>query len=433
MISAILILNHRGDVLVSRNYRVDEYSRGEANAYRSQVIAAKDARTPIKLMNMTSFLHVRCENVFLVAVTRYNVNVNLVFETLLAIASILKAYFGGKLNEESVKNHFILTYELLDEMMDWGYPQNLNLETIKPFITQKGAVKPEKLKSDKVSKVISQVTGACPWRTADVKYKKNELYIDVIESVNLLVSLDGKKLRADVSGSIQMKVHLSGMPDCKFGLNDKLLMDKEVRSGGKPKGQGIAIDDCTFHQCVRLGKFDSDRTISFIPPDGEFELMKYRTTQNIEVPFSITPIVKEHSKTRLEVKVAVKSNFSRTMFGTTVKVMIPMPKNTAVCKIFTQTGKAKYTPEVDAIVWKIRRFPGDTKFILGAEVELSAAVSAQKKAWTRPPITMEFQVPMFTASGLHVRFLKVLEQKQNYQAVKWVRYLTQAGSYSYRI
>lgn len=39
--------------------------------------------------------------------------------------------------------------------------------------------------------------------------------------------------------------------------------------------QSIAIDDCTFHQCVRLSKFDSERSISFIPPDGEFELMRY--------------------------------------------------------------------------------------------------------------------------------------------------------------
>lgn len=37
----------------------------------------------------------------------------------------------------------------------------------------------------------------------------------------------------------------------------------------------VEIDDCQFHQCVKLGKFDSDRTISFIPPDGEFELMRY--------------------------------------------------------------------------------------------------------------------------------------------------------------
>ena len=37
---------------------------------------------------------------------------------------------------------------------------------------------------------------------------------------------------------------------------------------------GIAIDDCTFHQCVKLSKFESERSISFIPPDGEYELMR---------------------------------------------------------------------------------------------------------------------------------------------------------------
>ena len=41
-----------------------------------------------------------------------------------------------------------------------------------------------------------------------------------------------------------------------------------------PRTNTVAIDDCQFHQCVKLGKFDTDRTISFIPPDGEFELMR---------------------------------------------------------------------------------------------------------------------------------------------------------------
>lgn len=48
---------------------------------------------------------------------------------------------------------------------------------------------------------------------------------------------------------------------------------------------GIAIDDCQFHQCVRLSRFESEHSISFIPPDGEFELMRYRTTKDIQLPF----------------------------------------------------------------------------------------------------------------------------------------------------
>jgi len=434
MIGAIIVVNSKGDVLLSRTYR-DELGRGVATAFKMQVLGSKENRNPVSLITNYSFLHVRHESIYFVAITKFNTDASVAFEVLHKVIEIFKAYFGGKVDEDTIRSHYILAQELLDEMIDYGYPQSLSLEAIKPFIFQKGSIKPEKLKSqDKINKITIQATGACPWRSPDIKYKKNEIYIDAIESVNLLMSVDGKQLRADVSGSVMMKCYLSGMPECKFGLNDKILMDKEAKIGTRSKTNGIEIDDCTFHQCVRLGKFDSDRTISFIPPDGEFELMKYRTTENITLPFRVLPIVKEHSRTRLEIKVTVKSNFKKdSIFGTGVKVKIPVPKNTATCKIYCQMGKAKYTPEVGAIVWKIRRFPLDTEYTLGAEVELSSSVALSKKAWSRPPISMEFQVPMFTASDLQVRFLKVLEQKQQYETIKWVRYLTQAGNYQYRI
>lgn len=47
------------------------------------------------------------------------------------------------------------------------------------------------------------------------------------------------------------------------------------RGDNVPRSEdAVELDDCQFHQCVRLGKFDTDRSISFIPPDGEFELMR---------------------------------------------------------------------------------------------------------------------------------------------------------------
>lgn len=61
------------------------------------------------------------------------------------------------------------------------------------------------------------------------------------------------------------------------------------------------------------------------------------------------------------------------------------------------------------------------------------AAVTNRTAWARPPIDVDFQVLMFTASGLLVRFLKVFE-KSNYNSVKWVRYLTKAaGSYQVRV
>jgi len=173
--------------------------------------------------------------------------------------------------------------------------------------------------------------------------------------------------------------------------------------------------------------------ITFIPPDGEFQLLKYRTTEHINIPFKVTPVINEVGKTRLEYKVIVRSNFHSKMFGNDVFIAIPTPKSTAVCKVKVNGGRAKYQPSVDAIVWRIKRFPGMAEATLSAEVELLSTISSDKKAWSRPPISMQFQVPMFTASGLHVRFLKVVEPKMHYQTVKWVRYMTKAGTYQVRI
>lgn len=76
-----------------------------------------------------------------------------------------------------------------------------------------------------------------------------------------------------------MKSYLSGMPECKFGINDKIVMESKGKGmttedparSGKPV---VVIDDCQFHQCVKLSKFETEHSISFIPPDGEFELMR---------------------------------------------------------------------------------------------------------------------------------------------------------------
>jgi AP-2 complex subunit mu-1 len=70
----------------------------------------------------------------------------------------------------------------------------------------------------------------------------------------------------------------------------------------------IAIDDLTFHQCVKLGKFDTNRSISFVPPDGEFDLVKYRTTDDVVLPFTITPLVNE-TPDKIEFAVIVKGEF----------------------------------------------------------------------------------------------------------------------------
>jgi len=65
---------------------------------------------------------------------RCNASAALVFEFLYRFVQISRAYFG-KLDEEAVKNNFVLIYELLDEILDFGYPQNSEIDTLKMYIT----------------------------------------------------------------------------------------------------------------------------------------------------------------------------------------------------------------------------------------------------------------------------------------------------------
>jgi len=254
------------------------------------------------------------------------------------------------------------------------------------------------------------------------------VYIDVLESVSLLLSNTGNILRNEVIGQVMMNTKLTGMPECKFGLNDKLVIDKEAKNRGG-KG-GVEIDDCTFHRCVRLGKFDADRTITFVPPDGEFELMRYRVTDNINLPFRIIPNVQENGQERVGINVKVASNFSDKLFATPFVLKIPVPPNTARAKIRCSFGRAKYEPEQGSIIWRIKRFNGGAECELAADVELMPLV--RPKVWSRPPISAEFQVPMFTSSGVHVRFLRVYD-KSGYSTSRWVRYITKAGSDAFSI
>ena len=418
------------------------------HTFKVNVVMAPEVRAPILHLGATTYFFTKQNGVFFVAVTKHNVNAAMVFEYLYALINIIKGYFGDKFSGDTIQTNFALVYELLDEILDFGYPQTTDVDVLKMFIHTSGGSKMlDKLKRLRKKEKATpqnysdQVTGVVSWRQPGLKYRKNELFIDVIESVNLVVSANGNDLRADVSGKIVFKAYLSGMPECKLGVNDKLVMDREVSRtrGADPRAaaaaaSGIQLDDCKFHQCVRLSKWDTERSVSFIPPDGEFELMSYRITSNINAPFRLFPNITVLGRNRLSANVNLRALFPYNLFATGIVVRIPVPHNTAVCKINVAVGRAKYDASKSAIVWKIRKMQGQTELHFSADVEMHASVT-DTKPWVRPPITLDFQVAQFTASNFFVRFLKVTEQSR-YTPVKWVRYLTKSatnGGYAHRI
>lgn len=99
--------------MCARVFRPD-VKRSMSEIFRIHTIASNDSnKTPIMTLGSTSFFHVRHMNLYLVCATKTNVNAALVFEFLYRVISIGRSYFG-KLDEEAVKNNFVLIYELLD-------------------------------------------------------------------------------------------------------------------------------------------------------------------------------------------------------------------------------------------------------------------------------------------------------------------------------
>ena len=168
------------------------------------------------------------------------------------------------------------------------------------------------------------ITNAVNWRAEGIVHKKNEIFLDVIEKLNLLVSSNGTVLHSEILGSLKMKSFLSGMPELKLGLNDKVLLESR---GLATKGKAVEMEDVRFHQCVRLARFENDRTISFIPPDGEFELMSYRLATQVRPLIWIEAHVEPHTHSRIEYFIKAKSNFKRRSTANNVEIIIPVPSD----------------------------------------------------------------------------------------------------------
>uniref|UniRef100_A0AAR2LVC8 MHD domain-containing protein n=1 Tax=Pygocentrus nattereri TaxID=42514 RepID=A0AAR2LVC8_PYGNA len=332
--------------------------------------------------------------------------------------SVFKEYFKS-LEEESIRDNFVTVYELLDEVMDFGLPQTTDSKILLEYITQQG----HKLEIG-APRPPATVTNAVSWRSEGIKYRKNEVFMDVIESVNLLVSATGSVLRSEILGSIKLKVVLSGMPELRLGLNDKVLFEIT----GREKSKSVELEDVKFHQCVRLSRFENDRTISFIPPDGESELMSYRLNTTVKPLIWIESMIEKFSHSRVEIK--ARSQFKSRSTANNVTILVPVPSDADSPKFKTSTGHAKWLPEKSAVEWTIKSFPGGKEYMMRAHFGLPSVESDEQEA--KRPITVNFEIPYFTVSGIQVRYLKIIE-KSGYQALPWVRYITQSGDYQFSI
>ena len=136
---------------------------------------------------------------------------------------------GPLLSEAFILQSSDLVYEILDEAIDRGVPQTSDPKVLLLFAeaaanlrSTGGASAAAANSSEGGVKLAAQATGVAAWRRQGIRYRRNQLSIEVIEKLHILIAQNGTVLRQEAEGKVLLRSFLSGMPECKLITNEVL-------------------------------------------------------------------------------------------------------------------------------------------------------------------------------------------------------------------
>jgi len=421
MIHSLFIVNDVGEVLFEKHYR-GIVNRSVCDYYWEAVSKASSPEEvpPVIVTPRFYLFNVLYEpkwggNLYFLATTAGEVNPLLVIEFLHRIVDIFTDYFGADFNQTSLKDGFLKVYQVLEEMMDNGFP----------FITEPNILKEMVKPPNIVDKVTGAVAGASsvsevlpggtlsnmPWRRESVKYSNNEIYMDIVEELDAILDAGGAIISSEVYGCIDVNCRLSGMPDLTLIFENPAL-----------------LDDVSLHQCVRYNYWEQHRQISFVPPDGVFKLMSYRVKGGVQPPITVRPVIRfTDTGGRVDITVGIKQIIANAKSPPeSVVVTIPFPKSVLSANLSVSAGSFSYDEKTKVCVWNIGKMLRDrTPNLSGTVTMQSGAVRTEGN----PIISVQFNIPGYAASGVAVSTLIVHEK---YKPFKGVRVNTKGGKYQIR-
>ena len=428
----LFILSRRGDTIIYRDFRFEIKKSNEIFFRRVNLLAEDDESPPIFNEEGINFIYFKRSNLFFTIATLDNGSPNFFIEILEKLMRVIKDHCG-EFTEESIKKNFVLIYEIIDEMIDFGFPQLSSTEQVKQFVFNEPIVSLKNINTIKemFNKNVksNENTKKSIVITNDAK-SKNEIYVDIFEKVTCLFSKNGNIINSGVVGAIKMKSYLKNSPELKIVLSDDVSFGKSTYNAGR-----MIIDDYNLYQGVQIKDLESLSTLYIVPPEGEFILMNYQINSEFAPPFKIYSIVEE-SDYKLELKLRVQANYSSKVNGGNIVIKFNIPKSSQ--SVYFDLGKNKNIHKVEYIknqqlcIWKIPKMLGGSENTLETKITLQVNKPSQLRK-ELGPVTMTFEIPNFNISKLQIKELKVMSNDKKYNAMRWVRIFTQANSYVVRI
>lgn len=436
-ISNLFILSLRGDTIIKRDFS-RKIKKGINEIFFRKVNCGEDGDDeipPVFNIEGINFIYIKTSDLYFCLTTLENPSAAYYLEILSRLMLAIKDHCGI-LSEESIRKNFVLIYEIIDEMIDFGFPQMCSTDEIKPYVfTEVVLVKEQKKIIDKATSIIKQNTKPADITVTPISKSSstaNEVYVDLIEKISCLFNSNGNLINSSIDGFIKFKNYLKNKPEIKLVLSDEISLS---RSSYSSYSSSIQIDDCNFHQCVNPNNFLTQKTLSINPPDGEFVAMNYRITSDFPPPFKFFTYTEE-SPYKLEIKIKVSSNFSDKFTASNIIVRFNIPKTTQNVYFDIQGSKigqkTQYVTNEKCCFWKINKFQGGKEQILITKITVSNSKSEEVRKEIGP-ISIDFELPNYNLSKMQIKELKILTNEKNYKALKWIRCVTQANSYVARV
>ncbi|KAK1443784.1 clathrin adaptor [Babesia gibsoni] len=433
-LSQFLVISSRGDTLLCRSLR-GECVGGSAEEFYSAITERGDSAVPMFKRSGMIYYYVIRSGLYFVATTTFDMPPSFVFELINRIIVTFKD-FCGILSEESLRRNFVLAYEILDEMLDFGYVQCTNASKLKQNVSNIAMVPKQQNRLSnplRAAGVVNPKTVPCTVSQrplASTTSRASEIFVDVMERLSAVLGADDTYRKVAIEGQIQIKSYLRGRPPVRIALNEGLIINnRRSKLSNAP-----VLDYCSFHQSVDTGDFEKERVVSVTPPEGEFILMSYRISGGDRLPFKVKASLETTSESA-QMTITVYSTMPQHL-SASVNVICPLPSfvtNVSLSTLSKDPGQSsEYKTKDRSIHWTIKRFKGCTGMVLKASVGFEPQKSKVSKR-EFGPVNVTFEAPMFSVSNVQVRYLRVMQAPNDTPTYRWVRYITTSNSYLYRL
>lgn len=430
LIKYFFSLNQRGSPIVVRAF-LEEPTQTVLEAFYSKITQPNPPPSVFRHDNL-NFAYVFQNQIYFAVATEESMSPALLLELLERIISVISDY-AGKCTEMVIQQNLGLVYEIVDEVLSFGCPQATDSSNLLHLV-HNTVNYDQSLFSELMSTVFKDgQTYERPLAlTVDKRSESpNEVFFILDEKIEVLLNSGNSPVRTTITGVGKIKSFLQGQPSVLVQLDPQMT----VATRSISQNLYLKYDDIVFAPFVQTQSFDSDRTITFSPPEGESVIFKYRCSRPIDPPFTFTPVFENKQTKAVVLRLSIQSHFDAESYAENFEVYFqcPVEISNASCELpasVAETQSSYFDQKKRQVVWKInvfkglQEYSGRFRFIFDNGIPCAAEN-------LMGPISLKFNMFGKLVSGMSVKNYVVSTSGSQTPPKRWIKELNSASCYTY--